>query len=45
MLSENFRNIKKSYEFIIVGSGYGGAIAAARLAEAKREVCLLEQGK
>ena len=45
MLSENFRNIKKSYEFIVVGSGYGGAIAAARLAQAKREVCLLEQGR
>jgi cholesterol oxidase len=33
------------YEAVIVGSGYGGGIAAARLAEAGVSVCLLERGQ
>jgi len=37
--------MKNHYEVVVVGSGYGGAIAASRLARAGREVCLLEQGK
>lgn len=30
---------------MIIGSGYGGAIAASRLARAGQQVCLLERGK
>jgi cholesterol oxidase len=30
---------------VIVGSGYGGAIAACRLAEARWSVCVLERGR
>lgn len=37
--------IKDSYEFVVIGSGYGGGIAASRLSRAGREVCLLERGK
>src|SRR5215467_7213357 len=37
------------YDFIIIGSGYGGAITAARLATAnltaKPTICILERGK
>src|SRR5215471_527248 len=37
------------YDFIIIGSGYGGAITAARLAtanlNAKPTICILERGK
>ena len=33
------------YATIVVGSGYGGAITAARLAERGLPVCLLERGK
>ncbi|MGH3799731.1 MAG: alpha/beta fold hydrolase [Pseudonocardiaceae bacterium] len=39
-------NLKDNhYEVVVVGSGYGGAIAASRLARAGRQVCLLERGK
>ncbi|MCP4522260.1 MAG: choline dehydrogenase [Cytophagales bacterium] len=37
--------IQAHYEFVVVGSGYGGGIAASRLARAGRQVCLLERGK
>ncbi len=33
------------YQTVIVGSGYGGAITAARLAERGHSVCVLERGK
>ena len=32
------------YDAVVIGSGYGGAIAASRLARAGRSVCLLERG-
>lgn len=36
--------IKNSADVIVIGSGFGGAISAARLAEAKLKVTLLERG-
>jgi cholesterol oxidase len=33
------------YSVVVVGSGYGGAIAANRIARAGRDVCILERGK
>jgi cholesterol oxidase len=44
-LSSPVENIKDHYEVVVVGSGYGGAITASRLARAGRQVCLLERGK
>jgi cholesterol oxidase len=32
-------------ETVVIGSGFGGSVVAARLAEAGREVCLLERGR
>ncbi len=44
-LSTPLQQIKKHYEIVVVGSGYGGAAAASRLARAGRQVCLLEKGR
>lgn len=38
-------DIKPHYTVVVVGSGYGGAIAASRMARAGQSVCLLERGK
>jgi cholesterol oxidase len=44
-LSSALEAMKPHYEVVVVGSGYGGAIAASRMARAQREVCLLERGR
>jgi cholesterol oxidase len=38
-------DIKPQYDLVVVGSGYGGAIAASRMARAGLRVCLLERGR
>lgn len=49
MLSKDWGARRARYDFIVVGSGYGGAITAARLAHApvdpKPTLCLLERGR
>jgi cholesterol oxidase len=44
-LSSALAAMKDHYEVLVVGSGYGGAIAASRMARANRSVCLLERGR
>ncbi|HBY61832.1 MAG TPA: hypothetical protein DEH78_18580, partial [Solibacterales bacterium] len=48
-LSGDWKQRKAHYDFIVIGSGYGGAITAARLANAnltrKPSVCILERGR
>jgi cholesterol oxidase len=44
-LSSAVQAMQPHYEIVVVGSGYGGAIAASRMARARRKVCLLERGR
>lgn len=44
-ISSPLADIKPNYDAIVIGSGYGGGIAASRLARAGQEVCLLERGR
>jgi cholesterol oxidase len=48
-LSLDWKRRQAHYDFVVIGSGYGGAITAARIAGAninpKPSVCILERGK
>src|SRR5271154_6218989 len=37
--------IRTSYDVVVIGSGYGGGVAASRMARGRQSVCLLERGK
>lgn len=43
-LSSSPGTMKDHYTAVVIGSGYGGGIAASRLARAGQSVCLLERG-
>lgn len=44
-LSSLIEELKTHYSVVIIGSGYGGAITASRLARAGQQVCVLERGR
>lgn len=44
-IASQISNIKDTYDVVVIGSGYGGSIAASRLSRAGQQVCLLERGE
>ncbi len=36
--------MKSQYDVVVIGSGYGGGIAASRMSRAGKRVALLERG-
>ena len=44
-LSRSLDRAKQRYDVIVVGSGYGGGVAASRLARAGKRVAVLERGR
>ncbi len=45
LLSSPQGAIKAAYDVVVVGSGYGGGVAASRLSRAGQSVCVIEKGK
>ena len=44
-LARPLSSIRARYDVVVVGSGYGASVCAARLARAGRSVCVLERGR
>lgn len=44
-LSQPIDRIGESYDVVVVGSGYGGGVAASRLSRAGLRVCVIERGR
>lgn len=45
MFSRSIEQLKSHYDVVVVGTGYGGGVAASRLSRAGYSVCVLERGR
>lgn len=45
LLAQPVDTLKAHYDVVVIGSGYGGGIAASRLSRAGLKVCVLERGR
>lgn len=43
-LSRSFESMRSEYDVVVIGSGYGAAVAASRMARAGKSVAVLELG-
>ena len=43
-ISKPVELMRSSYDCVVIGSGYGGGVAASRMARAGQSVCVLERG-
>ncbi|KAL2269710.1 hypothetical protein VTJ83DRAFT_1894 [Remersonia thermophila] len=44
-LSKPLELLRSAYDVVVIGSGYGGGVAASRMARTGQSVCVLERGK
>ncbi|KAI1330208.1 hypothetical protein F5Y16DRAFT_408698 [Xylariaceae sp. FL0255] len=44
-ISKPMELLRNVYDCVVIGSGYGGGVAASRMARAGESVCVLERGK
>jgi NADPH-dependent 2,4-dienoyl-CoA reductase/sulfur reductase-like enzyme len=44
-ISKPLELLRPSYDVVVIGSGYGGGVAASRMARGDMSVCVLERGK
>lgn len=44
-LSKPVELLRSSYDVVVIGSGYGGGVAASRMARTGQSVCVLERGR
>ena len=44
-ISKPVELLRPSYDVVVIGSGYGGGVAASRMARGGQSVCVFERGK
>jgi NADPH-dependent 2,4-dienoyl-CoA reductase/sulfur reductase-like enzyme len=44
-ISKPMELLRHQYDVVVIGSGYGGGVAASRMARGGQSVCVLERGK
>lgn len=44
-LSKPVELLRSAYDVVVIGSGYGGGVAASRMARTGQSVCMLERGR